>query len=74
VVALSAEHAARDPELAHRHVLATARAVASAADVRKLTEPLLAGDGVTLVFTGAGADAPPDAVQWAPGLTIMRKS
>ncbi|MDQ4125213.1 MAG: 16S rRNA (guanine(527)-N(7))-methyltransferase RsmG [Actinomycetota bacterium] len=73
VVALTAEQAARDPDLRGSHVLATARAVAAAEEVRRLAEPLLVPGGVTLAFTGATAEAPPDAVEWGPGLTIMRK-
>ncbi|HEX2057359.1 MAG TPA: 16S rRNA (guanine(527)-N(7))-methyltransferase RsmG [Actinomycetota bacterium] len=73
VRALTAEEAAREPELAGRHVLATARAVADAPAVRELSEPLLVPGGLTLVFSGRSAAAPDDAVEWAPGLTIMRK-
>lgn len=73
VVPRTAEEAARLPELAGAHVLATARAVASPEVVRGLTEPLLAVDAVILVFTGAGARLPEGAEEWAPGLTIMRK-
>lgn len=73
VAALRAEDAASQPGLAARFVLATARAVSDAATVRGLAEPLLVSGGVTLVFTGAGAETPPDADEWGPGLTIMRK-
>jgi 16S rRNA (guanine527-N7)-methyltransferase len=73
VVAKTAEQAAVDADLARSHVLATARAVAEPAAVRELAEPLLRPGGTTLVFTGAGAVTPPDAVEWASGLTIMRK-
>ena len=74
VIAVTAEQAARDERLAGSHVLATARAVAAPAEVRKLCEPLLAPGGATLVFSGAGTEAPPDAEEWASGLTIMRKT
>ena len=74
VVALTAELAAENPGLARAHALATARAVASAEAVRTLAEPLLAPGGATLVFSGRTAETPPDAVEWAPGLTIMRKT
>ena len=73
VLAATAEEVARDERHAGSYVLATARAVADAATVRGLAEPLLVPGGVTLVFTGAGAETPPDADEWGPGLTIMRK-
>ena len=74
VVARTAEDAARDPSLAAVHVLATARAVADPEAARSLAEPLLAPGGVTLLFSGRRSAAPADAEEWAPGLTIMRKS
>ena len=74
VLASTAEEAARDPGLGGAHVLATARAVASAEAVRGLAEPLLAAGGMTLVFSGRSAETPADAEEWAPGLTIMRKT
>lgn len=75
VVAKSAEACAKDPDLAGRHVLATARAVADAAHVRSLAEPLLDSGGVTVAFEGEGnRRRPPGAEEWAPGLTIMRKT
>ncbi len=73
VVTLTAEQAARDPDLTGAHVLATARAVAGPAEVRELTEPLLIPGGTTLVFTGPNAEVPADATEWRPGLTIMRR-
>ncbi len=73
VVTLTAEQAAREGALAGAYVLATARALAPPAEVRNLTEPLLNAEGITLVFTGRGTPVPPDATEWAPGLTIMRR-
>ncbi len=74
VVALTAEAAARDQGLAEGHVLATARALAAPAEVTGLTEPLLVRGGTTLIFSGSTPVVRHDAVEWAPGLTIMRKT
>jgi 16S rRNA (guanine527-N7)-methyltransferase len=73
VVVKTAQEAARDPALVGAHVLATARALAPPAAVREMCEPLLRPGGVTLVFTGEGAEPPSDAEEWASGLTIMRR-
>jgi 16S rRNA (guanine527-N7)-methyltransferase len=75
VVAKTAEECAEDEALRERHVLVTARAVASPDVIRPLADPLLAGGGVTLVFRGEGDTSTPPAraEEWRPGLLIMRK-
>lgn len=74
VYAVSAEEAASQQRHAGAYVLATARAVAGAETVRVIAEPLLVPGGTTLVFSGRSAETPSDAEEWAPGLTIMRKT
>jgi 16S rRNA (guanine527-N7)-methyltransferase len=71
VLALTAEAAARHPDLAGGHVLAVARALAPPPDAFAMLAPLVASDGVAAVFVGAGAELPPEAALWRPGIAIV---
>ncbi len=73
VVALTAEQAAADDRLARTHIVATARAVAAPSRSFRLLAPLVAPDGVSVVFAGERARIPANAELWAPGLPIMRR-
>ncbi|MDQ3645318.1 MAG: 16S rRNA (guanine(527)-N(7))-methyltransferase RsmG [Actinomycetota bacterium] len=72
VVAASAQQAARDPGLAGRHAVATARALADPHTAFQLLMPLVRPEGTAVVFTGRGASIPAGAAEWAPGIAIMR--
>lgn len=73
VVATSAEEAARDPVLAAAHAVATARALAPPGRAFELMSPLLAPDGVGIVWAGARARLPQQAEVLPEGLAIIRK-
>jgi 16S rRNA (guanine527-N7)-methyltransferase len=77
VVRATAEQCADRAGYRERYVLATARAVADPVDIRSLADPFLVPGGIALVFTGEQYEyvgrRPPEAVEWRPGLTIMKK-
>jgi 16S rRNA (guanine527-N7)-methyltransferase len=72
VVVLRAEAAARRPDLAGGHVLATARAVAAPEDAFRMMKGLVCRDGVCAVMVGRGARIPAEAEVWNEGIAIIR--
>ena len=74
VVPLRAQDAAADPRLAAAHVLATARALAVPAVALDLIQPLIGPGGVAAVFMGGDAKVPEHAVEWQPGIAILRET
>jgi 16S rRNA (guanine527-N7)-methyltransferase len=72
VLRLRAEDAAERPDLVRRHAVATARAVAPPHRAFELLRPLVAPGGVSIVFAGPRAQAPPQAEEWDEGLLIIR--
>ena len=74
VIRMTAEQAARESRLAGSHIGATARALAPPGTAFELLTPLLAPGGLAAVFMGEGAELPPNAEEWAPGIATMRGS
>ena len=74
VVARSSEEAARDPQLAGAHAVVTGRALAPPARAFERMAPLVAPEGVRIVWVGAGAEIPRNAEVREDGLAIMRSS
>lgn len=73
VVRKTAQEAARDPALAAAHAIAIARALAPPAEAATLCAPLVAPGGAVVLFVGRGAEIPPEAEEWAPGLITIRR-
>ena len=74
VLRLTAQDAARDPALARSHAVATARALAPPPEAFALLGPLVAPDGIAVVFHGEHAELPEGAVRQAPGLATITTS
>jgi 16S rRNA (guanine527-N7)-methyltransferase len=74
VLMTTAEAAARDPALAGRHAIATARAVTGAAAAFPLLIPLVAPRGRALVWVGRGAEISPETREVAPGVAMMERT
>lgn len=72
VLQTTAQEAARRPGLAGGHALAVARALAPPAEALLLCRPLVAAGGSVALFVGAGAEIPPEAEEWEPGLITIR--
>lgn len=72
VVALRAEAAARRPDLAGGHVLATARAVAAPQGAFGMMKALVCPGGVSAVMVGRTAPIPAEAEVWKEGIAIIR--
>ena len=73
VVALTAQEAARVPDLAAGHVCAVGRALASPKSTFALLTPLLVPGGTAVAFLGSNSKVPPGATLWRGGLAIMRR-
>lgn len=73
VLRTTAEQAARAPELAEAHAVATARALAPPDRALRLCAPLVAPGGATVLFVGAGAEIPPEAEECEPGLIRIQR-
>ena len=71
VVRKSAQQAAADPSLAGRHAAVTARALAPPVRAFELMRPLVAADGLRIVWVGLDAEIPPDAERAPGGLAII---
>lgn len=71
VLAVTARDAGRDPRLARKHVIATARALAPPEKAFELVLSLVAPGGIAAVFLGEGAELPAKAESWAPGIAKM---
>jgi 16S rRNA (guanine527-N7)-methyltransferase len=71
VMALTAEQAVAGG-LGRGHALATARALAPADRALDLVAPLVMGGGAAAVFVGESGRIPQQAVEWAPGIAILR--
>lgn len=74
VLTTTAEAAARDPALAGRHSVATARAVADPPASFPLLVPLLAVGGRALVWLGRGSEIPPETQEVAQGVAMMERT
>ncbi len=74
VLPLRVEDAVAHPKLAGTHVVATARALAGPAVALELLRPLIRPDGVVAVFLGGNAQLPAHAVEWQPGIAILRRT
>lgn len=72
VVALSAEEAGAESRFYRVHALGAARALAPPAEALRLVAPLIGPGGVAALFVGSGAELPPSAALWAPGIAIIR--
>jgi 16S rRNA (guanine527-N7)-methyltransferase len=72
VLPLTAEEAARHPELSGDHICALARALAPPEHAFELLLPLLRPGGVAVVFTVAEGALPAGAERAQGGLAIMR--
>ena len=73
VVRKSTHQAASDPQLAAAHAVVTARALAPPATAFELTAPLVAPEGVRIVWVGSNAEIPRDAEVLTGGLGIIRR-
>jgi 16S rRNA (guanine527-N7)-methyltransferase len=73
VVRKTAQEAARDPALAAVHAVAIARALAPPAEAAALCAPLVVPGGAVVIFVGTGAEIPPEAEEWAPGLIRIQR-
>jgi 16S rRNA (guanine527-N7)-methyltransferase len=71
VVRKTTQQAASDPQLAAEHPVVTARALASPATAFEFTAPLVAPDGLRIVWVGSNAEIPRDAEVLAGGLAII---
>lgn len=71
VVRKTTHQAASDPRLAASHSVVTARALAPPATAFELTAPLVAPNGVRIVWVGSNAEIPRDAEVLAGGLAII---
>ncbi|MPZ69093.1 MAG: 16S rRNA (guanine(527)-N(7))-methyltransferase RsmG [Actinobacteria bacterium] len=71
VIRLTAQEAAHDRAFARVHAVATARALAPPEEAASLLRPLLAPDGVGILFLGADAALPEGAEAAVPGLAII---
>lgn len=71
VIRMTAEDAAHDRAFARVHAVATARALAPPEEAAGLLRPLLAPEGVGILFLGADAALPDGAEAAAPGLAII---
>ena len=71
VVRKTTHQAASDPQLAAAHQVVTARALVPPATAFELTAPLVALDGVRIVWVGSNAEIPRDAEVLAGGLAII---
>ena len=74
VLVLTAEEAARDPELAAAHAVATARALAPPVEAFRMLAPLVRPGGVALIYLGERGEVPPGAEGRPGGLAIMERS
>lgn len=72
VLRLTAGAAAKDPAL--RHVIVTARALATPIEAFALVRPLVVAGGRAVVFHGSGAELPPGAEAWSDGIATMTTS
>jgi 16S rRNA (guanine527-N7)-methyltransferase len=72
VVPLNAAQASGDRRFRGGHALGAARALAPPAEALSLVAPLVRRGGVTALFVGSGAQLPPRAALWAPGIAIIR--
>ena len=71
VVRKSTHQAASDPQLAAAHAVVTARALAPPTTAFELTAPLVAPEGVRIVWVGSNAEIPRDAEVLTGGLAII---
>ncbi len=71
VIRLTAQEAAHDRAFAGVHAVATARALAPPEEAATLLRPLLAAEGVGILFLGADAARPEGAEAAGPGLAII---
>jgi 16S rRNA (guanine527-N7)-methyltransferase len=72
VVVRTAQQAADDRRLAGTHAAAFARALAPPQAAAEMIVPLVATDGLAVVFLGNEGELPRDAEEWAPGIVIVR--
>jgi 16S rRNA (guanine527-N7)-methyltransferase len=72
VVTLEAGIAAGRAELAHGHVLATARALAPPVRAFEMALPFVTRGGSAAVWHGPDAELPPIAEEWSRGIAIVR--
>ena len=73
VIRMTSQEAARRPDLAAAHALATARALAPPPAAAALCRPLVAAGGSVVVFVGVGAEIPPEAEETGPGLIRIQR-
>lgn len=71
VIRMTAEEAAHDRAFARVHAVATARALAPPEEAAALLRPLLAPEGVGILFLGTDAALPEGAEAAEPGLAII---
>jgi 16S rRNA (guanine527-N7)-methyltransferase len=71
VVRMTTSEAASDPHLAAGHAVVTARALAPPVKAFELVAPLVAPEGLSVVWVGSNAEIPPDAEKLREGLAII---
>ena len=71
VVRRTTQQAASDPALAGAHAVVTARALAPPPAAFELLAPLVAPDGLRIVWVGSDSEIPPDAEELQGGLAII---
>jgi len=71
VVRKTTSEAAADQHLAAGHAVVTARALAPPAEAFGLIAPLVAPDGLSIVWVGSNAEIPRDAEKLPEGLAII---
>ena len=71
IVRMTTQEAASDPRLAAAHLVVTARALAPPSVAFELTAPLVAPEGLRIVWVGSTAEIPRDAERLPEGLAII---
>lgn len=71
VLSITAEQAAKDPQLERAQAVATARALAAPDQAAGLLRPLLMPDGIGAIYLGERATPPRETRLWAPGIAIV---
>jgi len=71
VVRRTTQQAASDPSLSGAHAVVTARALAPPAAAFELIAPLVAPDGLRIVWVGSDSEIPADAEELQEGLAII---